>query len=126
MSMGSRRVRSFSSNSEGGGSLSNSHRRSSNGPRNTQLVTKGIQNSDTPQSRMINAPDDFARPAEKIKLTDKPAPSTSVYRLPSRYPDIIPHTKPNGNPLINRNIMLYGGDTMSNSNQDTPAIFTIR
>jgi hypothetical protein len=73
----------------------------------------------------MKLPIDFANPAEKIKLTDSPAPSTSVYRLPSRYPKIIPHTSPNGNPFVNKNIILYGGGISAKSSQEIPAIPTI-
>src|SRR3989337_4213273 len=103
---GRRRVRSSSSNSEGGGSLSSSHKNNRRGAKNTQHVTKGIHISETPQSRMIKPPTDFANPAEKIKLTDNPAPSTSVFLRPSRYPKIIPHTRPNGKPFVNKKTIL--------------------
>src|SRR6188474_3520347 len=99
-------VRMASSFKLGGGSLSSNQMKIRRGTRKTQLVTKGIQVSETPQSLIINPPTDFAKPAEKIKLTDRPAPNTSVYRLPSRYPKTIPHTKPNGKPLVKRKTML--------------------
>ena len=91
-----------------------------------QLATKGIQYSDVPQSRIRYAPTDRHRPAEKIKLTANDAPSTSVIRLPSKYPNTIPHTMPNGKPLKKRNIKLYGFGVMAKNNHDNVAMLTIR
>src|SRR5690349_9491805 len=91
----------------------------------TQAVVKGIHVSETPQSRMMNPPTDFARPAEKMKLTESPAPSTSVKRRPSRYPNTIPQTNPSGKPLVNKKMILHGAGIRPNSSQDKPATDTV-
>src|SRR5258706_13990624 len=82
--IGWRFVRSVSSSSVGGGSLLISHKKTNKGRKKRQADTKGIQNSVTPQSRITKPPTVFPKPAEKIKLTDKLAPSTSVLFLPSK------------------------------------------
>src|SRR5258706_8036898 len=82
--MGCRFVRNSSSSVEGGGTWFKSQRKRRSGPIKRQQATHGIQYSEVPQSRMIKPPTDLANPAEKIKLTERPAPRTSVNRLPSR------------------------------------------
>src|SRR5688572_3233274 len=106
LSMGWRFVRNCSSINEGGGILSSIHKKTSIGTRNTPQAAKGIHVSDTPQSRIRYAPTERHRPAEKIKLTDKDAPSASVMRLPSRKPNTMPQTSPSGKPFINKKIRL--------------------
>src|SRR6478735_2901910 len=80
--IGCRLVRSSSSNGDGGGSLSKSHKKRMSGKRKRQVETNGIQYSEVPQFFMTNPPTDLANPEEKIKLTDKPAPNTSVTLRP--------------------------------------------
>jgi len=118
-------VRNCSSNKVGGGTLSNKNWNRSRGITAKHETTNGIQYSDVPQSRITKAPMERHNPAEKIKLTASDAPNTSVMRLPSRYPNTIPQTKPNGNPFVKRNIKLYGAGTKAKKNQDAPAIAAI-
>ncbi len=52
---------------------------------NIMLATKGIHNSRTPQSRMINPPTDLQSPAEKIKLMDKDKIVKEIFTLYETY-----------------------------------------
>src|SRR5688500_7744121 len=126
LSIGCLLVRSASSTADGGGMLATSHRNIRRGKAKTAEATNGIQNSDTPQSRMRKPPTVLHNPPEKIKLTERAAPSTSVMRRPSIYPNTIPQTIPRGKPLANRKIRLYGGGTIAKKNHDNAAIVTIR
>src|SRR5882724_10659951 len=99
--MGWRFVRSASSSAEGGGSLLSNHKKTSSGRKKIQEDTNGIQNFVTPRLRMMRSPTVFPKPAEKIKLTDNLAPSTSVFFLPSRNPNTRLQTIPRGKPFKN-------------------------